>query len=107
MLRVRPRLAVVIAGMTIGGVGYRNTHCRKIVRPRETRMSTQYTIVIEKDDDGYYVGSVPALPGCHSQGKSVDQLLERMHEAISLWLEVNGEDAPSPLELVGIQRIAV
>ena len=70
-------------------------------------MSTEYTIVIEKDEDGYYVGSVPALPGCHSQGRSIDQLLERMQEAIALCLEVNGEDSPSPLELVGIQRIAV
>ena len=73
-------------------------------------MSTEYTIVIEKDEDGYYVGSVPGLPGCHTQGKSIDQLLERMQEAISLWLEVEGkegQDAPSPLELVGIQRISV
>ena len=53
-------------------------------------MSTEYTIVIEKDEDGYYVGSVPALPGCHTQGKSIDQLLERMAEAIALWFE--GED---------------
>ena len=51
-------------------------------------MSTEYTIVIEKDEDGYYVGSVPALPGCHTQGASIDQLLERMQEAIALWLEV-------------------
>ena len=56
-------------------------------------MSTEYTIVIEKDEDGYYVGSVPALPGCHTQGKSIDQLLERMEEAIALWLEIEGEDA--------------
>ena len=73
-------------------------------------MSTEYTIVIEKDEDGYYVGSVPGLPGCHTQGKSIDQLLERMQEAITLWLEVErkeGEDAPRPLELVGIQRISV
>ena len=70
-------------------------------------MSTEYTIVIEKDEDGYYVGSVPGLPGCHTQGKSIDQLLERMEEAIALWLEVEGEegeDAPNPLELVGIQE---
>ncbi len=60
-------------------------------------MSTEYTIVIEKDEDGYYVGSVPALPGCHTQGKSIDQLLERMEEAITLWLEFEGEDAQSPL----------
>ena len=59
-------------------------------------MSTEYTIVIEKDEDGYYVGSVPALPGCHTQGTSID-----------LWHEVEGEDAPRPLELVGVQRISV
>ncbi len=53
-------------------------------------MSTEYTIVIERDEDGYCVGSVPALPGCHSQGHSIDQLLERMQEAIRLWIEVNG-----------------
>ena len=70
-------------------------------------MSTEYTIVIEKDEDGYYVGSVPALPGCHTQGASIDQLLERMQEAIALWLEVEGEDEPRPLELVGVQRISV
>ena len=73
-------------------------------------MNTEYTIVIEKDADGYYVGSVPGLLGCHTQGKSIDQLLERMEEAIALWLEVEGgegEDAPSPLELVGVQRISV
>ncbi len=58
-------------------------------------MSAEYTIVIEKDEDGYYVGSVPALPGCHTQGMSIDQLLERMQEAIALWLEVEGEDAPA------------
>ena len=54
---------------------------------------TEYTIVIEKDEDGYYVGSVPGLSGCHTQGKSIDQLLERMEEAISLWLEVVFDDA--------------
>lgn len=51
-------------------------------------MTAEYTILIEKDEDGYYVGSVPALPGCHSQAKSVEQLIERMEEAIALWLEV-------------------
>lgn len=68
---------------------------------------TEYTVVIEKDQDGYYVGSVPALPGCHTQGKSLDQLLERMQEAVALWLEVKGENAPSPVEWVGVQRISV
>ena len=70
-------------------------------------MSAEYTIVIEKDEDGYYVGSVPAFPGCHTQAKSIDQLLERLREVIALRLEVEGQDPPEPLELVGIQRIAV
>jgi len=71
------------------------------------KMKNEYTILIEKDEDGYYVGSIPALPGCHSQAKSVDQLMERMEEAIALWLEVEQETDPSPLEWVGIQRLAV
>ena len=70
-------------------------------------MSTEYTIVIEKNEDGYYVGSVPVPPGCYTQGKSIDQLLERMEEMIALWLEINSEDVPSPLELVGVQKISV
>lgn len=55
-------------------------------------MSIEYTIVIEKDKDGYYVGSVSALLGCHTQGQSIDQLLERMEEAIALWLEVKDNE---------------
>ena len=70
-------------------------------------MKNVYTILIEKDEDGYYVGSIPALPGCHSQARSIDQLMERMEEAIALWLEVEQETDPSPLEWVGIQRLAV
>ena len=70
-------------------------------------MKNEYTILVEKDEDGYYVGSIPALPGCHSQARSVDQLMERMEEAIALWLEVEQETDPSPLEWVGIQRLAV
>ena len=70
-------------------------------------MSGVYTVVIEKDQDGYFVGHAPALPGCHTHAKSIDDLMERMSEAISLWLEVESEDRPSPLELVGIQRSAI
>ena len=61
-------------------------------------MTTEYTILIEKDEDGYYVGSVPALLGCHSQARSIDQLMERMEEAIALSIEVEQETDPSHLE---------
>ena len=70
-------------------------------------MAKEFTIVIERDDEGYLVGSVPILKGCHTQARSMDELLERMKEAIQLCLEAQGEEVTEPLELVGIQRVAV
>jgi predicted RNase H-like HicB family nuclease len=69
-------------------------------------MSREFNVVIERDEDGYYVASVPALPGCHTQARSLDELMERVQEAIALCLEVKGEDA-SGLEFVGVQRVRV
>lgn len=70
-------------------------------------MARQFTVVIERDDEGYLVGSVPALKGCHTQARSMDELLKHIKEAIQLCLEVQGEEATEPLELVGIQSVAV
>lgn len=70
-------------------------------------MSREFTVVIERDDEGYLVGSVPTIKGCHTQARSMDELLERMKEAIQLCLEVAGEESTELLELVGIQRVAV
>lgn len=47
-----------------------------------------FTVIIEKEDN-YYVGSVPALKGCHTQGKTIDELLKNIKEAIELCLEVD------------------
>lgn len=69
-------------------------------------MRREYDVVIERDGEGYFVASVPALPGCHTQAKSLDKLQTRITEAISLWLEDSGE-TPEPIDFVGIQRIAV
>lgn len=69
-------------------------------------MAQQYDVVIEKDADGYYVASVPRLPGCHTQARSMDELLIRIREAIELCLEVEGDDQ-EPLDFVGVQRVAV
>lgn len=66
----------------------------------------QFDVVIERDEEGFYVGSVPQLPGCHSQGRSLDELMERIREAIELCLEVEGVPEHS-LEFVGIQRVTV
>ena len=69
-------------------------------------MKREFSVVIERDSEGYYVASVPALHGCHTQARSLDKLLSRIKEAIELCLEV--EDAsPATSEFVGVQRVAV
>ena len=69
-------------------------------------MDRNFHVIIERDSEGYYVATVPALPGCHTQARSLDELSERIKEAIALYLEVQGE-AVEPLEFVGIQRVMV
>lgn len=65
----------------------------------------EYNVIIEKDDDGFYVASVPALAGCCTQAKSLDQLIERVKEAILLCVEVYGEATQN--EFVGVQKVLV
>ncbi|MEY3404088.1 MAG: hypothetical protein RLZZ86_3710 [Cyanobacteriota bacterium] len=50
-------------------------------------MSREFNVIIERDADGYFVASVPSIPGCHTQAKSLDELMERIKEAIELCLE--------------------
>jgi len=66
----------------------------------------EFNVVIERDSEGYHVASVPALPGCHTQAKSLDKLMERIREAVELCLEVREEKA-EPLEFVGVQKVTV
>ena len=53
-------------------------------------MRREFSVVIERDEEGYFVGSVPSLPGCHTQARSLDELMDRVREAIALCLEVRG-----------------
>ena len=69
-------------------------------------MSREFSVVIEKDSQGYYVASVPALPGCHTQARSLDELMERVREAVELCLEVRDDDAEA-MDFVGVQRITI
>ena len=65
----------------------------------------KFTVVIERDEDGFYVATVPALRGCHTQAKNLDTLMKRVREVIQLCLE--DDHAGSSFELVGIQQITV
>lgn len=47
----------------------------------------KFGVVVEKDEDGYYVASVPELPGCHTQAKTLDKVMKRIKEAIQAYLE--------------------
>jgi len=67
-------------------------------------MAREFNVVIEKDEDGYFVASVPKLRGCHTQANSLDVLMKRVKEAIKLCLEV---EEPLSNEFIGIQRVAV
>ena len=60
-------------------------------------------VVLEKDEAGYYVAEVPAMPGCMSQGKTRREAIANVKEAIRGWLEVmSSKDAPArgePIEV--------
>ncbi|HEX2099752.1 MAG TPA: type II toxin-antitoxin system HicB family antitoxin [Candidatus Synoicihabitans sp.] len=70
------------------------------------RKKREFSVVIERDAAGYYVASVPELPGCHTQARSLDKLMRRIEEAIDLCLEAGG-DSSSGNEFIGVQRVAV
>lgn len=62
-------------------------------------------MVIEMDEEGWYVASVPELAGCHTQAKSLDSLMARVREAITACLP--DADAAPRRALLGVQRVAV
>ncbi len=62
--------------------------------------------MIERDEDGFYIASIPELPGCHTQARSIDKLMSRIKEAAELYLEATGAK-PTESEFVGIQILEV
>jgi len=69
-------------------------------------MTRDYDVVVERDTEGFYVASVPSLHGCHTQARSLDELMERIQEVIELCLEEQGPPS-GVLEFVGVQRIRI
>lgn len=66
----------------------------------------EFSVIVERDEEGYYVASVPELPGCHTQARSLDKLIDRVREAIELCLEIES-DVRAKTEFIGVQRVAV
>ena len=69
-------------------------------------MTRQFDVVVERDSEGFFVASVPSLPGCHTQARSLDELMARVREAIEVYMEVEGRSTED-LDFVGVQRITV
>lgn len=65
----------------------------------------KFTVIIEKDEDDFFVASVPSLPGCHTQARKMEELYPRIREAIELCLDE--EQVPIQLDFVGVQELEI
>ncbi len=74
---------------------------KKTLRKQKVKNRT-FTVLIEQDEDGYYVASVPSLRSCYTQAKTLEELAPRIREVIALCLE---EEEPVPMEFIGVQRL--
>jgi len=63
-----------------------------------------FHVIVEKDEDGWYVGSVAELPGCHTQARSLDQLRVRVKEAIEAYIGPR-RSVPKGITFVGVQTV--
>jgi predicted RNase H-like HicB family nuclease len=67
-------------------------------------MAKEFYVVIEKDEDGFFIGEVPTLKGCYSQGKTIDELLGNMREVIEMALE---DEPYVSSEFIGVQKVSL
>lgn len=65
-----------------------------------------FNVLIEQDEDGIYVATVPELDGCYTQGNSLNQVLDRIKEAIEVCIEADKEEN-IPMKFIGIQRVQI
>ncbi len=68
----------------------------------------EFSVVILEDETGGYIAVVPELPGCHTQGDSLDEVMRNVREAIELYLETLSEEEKEELlsrRIVGLQRV--
>ncbi len=66
-----------------------------------------YTVLIEQDEDGIYIAKVPDIEGCYTQGKIIEQALERVREAKQVCLEAEELQDILPLKFIGIRQVEI
>ena len=68
----------------------------------------EFTVIIEQDEDGTYIASVPELPGCHTQGDTLEELTENIKEAIELYPEVEAEKGMvRETTFIGVRQVQI
>lgn len=67
----------------------------------------EFNIIIEEGVDGYLISEVIELPGCHTQAKTLDELVKRTKEAVSLYLKCQEKPFKATEKFLGVQKIAV
>lgn len=74
---------------------------KRVAAKRKVR---QFTVVIEQDEDGYYVATVASLPSCYTQARTLEELAPRIREVIALCLAE--QDAPR-MKFVALEQVEV
>ncbi len=70
-------------------------------------MGKTFNVIIEKGFDGYFISQVIELPGCHTQAKTLDELIKRTKEAISLYIKSKKSIDGETIKFVGIQQLEI
>jgi predicted RNase H-like HicB family nuclease len=84
-----------------------DAHLGSKVRPMKGKgLAYNFPVLIEQDEEGWYIGTVPSLIGCHTQARTLPELHKRVNEAIRLWLDVNS-DRPEQNAFVGVFRLQI
>ncbi len=73
------------------------------MKKRKIRHRT-FTVLIEQDEDGYYIATVPSLKSCYTQAITLEELYPRIKEVIQLCLE---EEDPMSMKFVAVQQLEV
>jgi len=67
-------------------------------------MKKEFYVIIEKDEDDFFVGEVPALKGCYAQGRTIEELMLNMRDVIEMCLE---EEPAVQNEFIGVQKVSI
>lgn len=71
------------------------------------KTTNEYEVVIEQDENKVYVAYVPELPGCHTQGDTVSEVMANIKEAIELYLDYTKEKSESAMKFVAVKKVSV